>query len=410
VPWSDFPVNPATGVVTQMQHFEFAIKACPFPIVRGLTDEYQERVRTIMRAAQEGEAQQFPFEAFDSPRVFTVPAGRQATGRSAPTRGAARVKDFPAGTAIECDGVFRGEPVDGDDRWLRTSDPQHLAIHASGLVESEPGRRDGVPIGPIKTLQPRGVNPPAPFGVDWEQINRWDEAIRAAAAEFDAPAARVKAHIVIESQGIPGAIQENPSNGGSFGLMQVVPRFHRALILRLANRDGAGLDDRAVGRFMTDDPTLAVRAGTGVLRAMFDRPEARGDWSRASSMFFLGNPDFVGQDTVNGNTGTQYRDALNGLIAEQALGEQDPGGGDLPPVPFEPFAESRVFHVRQGVRATGRARPTLAAPIVQEFAAGTAIRCDGVLRGEAVEGDDRWLRTSGNKHLAIHASGLAEPI
>jgi hypothetical protein len=52
VPWHAFPVNPATGVVTQLQHWEFAKKACPGAIVRGMTDAYQRRVKEIMRQHQ----------------------------------------------------------------------------------------------------------------------------------------------------------------------------------------------------------------------------------------------------------------------------------------------------------------------------------------------------------------------
>jgi hypothetical protein len=52
VPADQFPVHPPTGVVTQMQHYEFAGRGCPYPIVRGLTTAYQERVREIMRAGQ----------------------------------------------------------------------------------------------------------------------------------------------------------------------------------------------------------------------------------------------------------------------------------------------------------------------------------------------------------------------
>ena len=142
VPSGQFPVNPATGVVTQMQHFEFALKNCPFPIVKGMTTAYQNRVKEIMRAAQgedgDGGGVGFPFEAFPaaSPvRVFTVIAGG-ATGRSEPRRSAIPVRDFPSGTTIEMDGVFRGESVQGENRWLRISAEPHLAVHASGVAES----------------------------------------------------------------------------------------------------------------------------------------------------------------------------------------------------------------------------------------------------------------------------------
>ena len=55
VPWDQFPQNPNVGVVTQMQHFEFGPKSCPGPVVHGRTNEYQERVRQIMRQHQLGD-------------------------------------------------------------------------------------------------------------------------------------------------------------------------------------------------------------------------------------------------------------------------------------------------------------------------------------------------------------------
>lgn len=136
VSWDVFPVHPVTGVVTQMQHFEFAVKNCPFPIVKGLTRAYHDRVREIMRAAQGGD--ELAFEAFPAAtpvRLFTVVAGGIAIGRSRPSRGAAPVRDFSSGATIEVDGVFHGEFVNGENRWLRTRTAPHLAIHLSGVVE-----------------------------------------------------------------------------------------------------------------------------------------------------------------------------------------------------------------------------------------------------------------------------------
>lgn len=60
VPWSAFPINPAGGVVTQLQHFEFSEKACPFPPVRAITTRYQDRVRAILREYQTGAGPQPP--------------------------------------------------------------------------------------------------------------------------------------------------------------------------------------------------------------------------------------------------------------------------------------------------------------------------------------------------------------
>ena len=52
VPADAFPANPNVGCVTQMQHWEFATKDCPFAGVRAQTDEYQAAAREIMRRHQ----------------------------------------------------------------------------------------------------------------------------------------------------------------------------------------------------------------------------------------------------------------------------------------------------------------------------------------------------------------------
>lgn len=52
VPWDQFPLNPAVGIVTHMMHFEFATKGCPFPPVVDRIDEIQNRVRDILRSGQ----------------------------------------------------------------------------------------------------------------------------------------------------------------------------------------------------------------------------------------------------------------------------------------------------------------------------------------------------------------------
>jgi hypothetical protein len=50
--WDSYPVHQDFGVVTDMQHYEFATKACPFQGFRSMTDAFQERVREIMREHQ----------------------------------------------------------------------------------------------------------------------------------------------------------------------------------------------------------------------------------------------------------------------------------------------------------------------------------------------------------------------
>ena len=197
----------------------------------------------------------------------------------------------------------------------------------------------GDPVGPILTQAPWGS-----FGIGWEEVNRWDDVIERAASETGVPAERIKAHIVIESSGQPDAIQKNDANGWSFGLMQVVPRWWRSTILELAGRSDTGQSEREVGQLLLDDPALAVRAGAAVLQTFFD-----GDWDRASSRFFLGNPDWNGHDFVNLLLGQQYKAMLDGLI-EEIVAARDLGAilsrpdGPEPEVAAGPVQFGRVPH------------------------------------------------------------------
>jgi len=211
--------------------------------------------------------------------------------------------------------------------------PHAKAPEKPGHRQQDSFERRSAPTGPIRSPAPWGG-----FGVHWEQINRWDDAIRAAAAESGVPFERIKAHIVIESQGVPTAVQQNDENGWSFGLMQVVPRYWSRLILDLAGAAGAGLnerDERAVGQLLLRDGTLAIRVGAGVLRAFF---RGVNDWDKASSQFFTGSPDWSGSDWRSGTEAAEYRDALRGLMAEIGA---SPGGATAdepapPPMPPPP--------------------------------------------------------------------------
>lgn len=55
VPWDSYPFNPNTKCVTDMEHFEFALKACPFAWYRAHIDEQQTRVREILKHWQGGD-------------------------------------------------------------------------------------------------------------------------------------------------------------------------------------------------------------------------------------------------------------------------------------------------------------------------------------------------------------------
>lgn len=171
------------------------------------------------------------------------------------------------------------------------------------------------PSGPIRTLCPEGGS----CGIEWSAIAKWKDQIEGAASEFDVPAERIAATIVIESRGNRDAVQQNNQNGWSYGLLQVVPRWWKALIETLAGKSFA--NEHAAGQAMIDAPSLALRAGAAVLRRYF---EDHGDWDKASSAFFLGNPDWRGADTENGNTGAAYRASLGGLMEELSMTDPFP--------------------------------------------------------------------------------------
>ena len=199
------------------------------------------------------------------------------------------------GTAI---GIARSSTTPRGGRHEAATGPETGAGPDRGAT-----RCGGGACGPIRTAAPWGS-----FGVGWDQINRWDQAIDRASAEFGVPAERIKAHIVIESGGPTRCDSKERSER-----LELRPDAGRpavvetSSILRLAGRPDTGQGEREVGQLLLDDPDLAVRAGTGVLQSIFD-----GDWDRTSSKFFLGNPDWTGADTVNGNTGLQYKAMLEG--------------------------------------------------------------------------------------------------
>jgi hypothetical protein len=85
VPYTSFPVNPNVGVVTHMQHFEFATKPCPGPGIRAQTQELQGRVVAIMKQYQEVSV---------DPPVTTVPP----TTTPAPTK---PESVYPKGMTLE---------------------------------------------------------------------------------------------------------------------------------------------------------------------------------------------------------------------------------------------------------------------------------------------------------------------
>ncbi len=218
-----------------------------------------------------------------------------------PFRPVAVAKPAPAASPTPLQRTERGR--DGANRRRMTPDPSTAG---------------GYPTGQIKTRNPKGQ----PFGVDWAQIIQWAPDVESVAGNDITTrlvAPRLLAHIVIESQGIPTAIQRNPSNGDSFGLLQVVPRWWQAMIEALAERSFASHE--AAGQAMITDPFLAIRCGSAVLGSFYGQ---FGSWDAASSGFFTGKPNWDGADTVNGTRGGDYKQCLNELIVELGVATPRP--------------------------------------------------------------------------------------
>jgi hypothetical protein len=350
---------------------------------------YYERVIRIL-----GEDQPIQFVRFSAPRIIRVRNGVVATARRGPSTGEEIVEQFSPGTDLEFDGFFHGEEVERSDRWLRLSEAPHLAIHASGLDEGAVDLPDvdliprvGSPTGPIQTAAPWGA-----FGFTWERLNQWDSLVLWAANEFGTPrgiadlAPVMKAMMAIESGGRMyndrGHVitrDDGFGDGLSVGLLQVKPSIWQALV---ADADAY-------------TPAGNIRLGTAIMAQAIQQ---HGSWEKALTRVFFPSDD------PNGVTQNEYVAAVRGLIAEMGP------FGLLPEPEFVPFPESRVFTVAPDRQATGRRGPRLGAEWFRDFAPGEAIRCDGFYLGEAVEGENRWLRTSGTRRLAIHKSGLVEDI
>jgi hypothetical protein len=160
------------------------------------------------------------------------------------------------------------------------------------------------------------------------QIQPYWHAMQTISSETGVPASRLGAHVLIESNGDARAVQKN-AQGDSFGLMQIVPftadpqrqgwEGHHALVRQIAGLSATATRDQVINALY--DPNTNVRVGCAILA---DLKRGYGTWDKASSAFFLGNPDWRGADTVNGNTGNSYRNALNDWIVKIEAGETTP--------------------------------------------------------------------------------------
>jgi hypothetical protein len=72
------------------------------------------------------------------------------------------------------------------------------------------------------------------------------------------------------------------------------------------------------------------------------------------------------------------------------------------------FPSARVFHAQPG--AILRDGPDRFSTVVRQLQNGDAVTCVGYVRGQTVEGDDRWLQLTGRPPRYLHTSGVNEAI
>jgi len=210
------------------------------------------------------------------------------------------------------------------------------------------------PTGPIKTA---GFT-----DLDWSAATKYDDFIEKAATPLGWPVDRIRAHILIESDGNPKAVQKNNSNGWSYGLMQVVPYgvgwegWHELVKTKAGLRSNASKEQVVKA---LEDPRINIAVGVEILESFYTQHKSL---DKASSAFFTNTPNWARSDSVNGTTGAQYRDMLNNLIKEQeAFQPADPirviVGGAYPRIDYGFGSDVGLNYYKYGV-GHGTQRPT----------------------------------------------------
>lgn len=151
----------------------------------------------------------------------------------------------------------------------------------------------------------------SPDSTQWAGVNQWDATIWDAANEVYEGTGiwvdpnRIKAHMKIESDGVAGAVQDNPT-GNAYGLMQVTANAATApYLMQLLNTN----DWNVVAAELQSNPDFAIFAGTLELAYRYNQ---YGDWNMASQGYF----GFDTQDAANGTTSSQYITTLNDYLVQ----------------------------------------------------------------------------------------------
>lgn len=247
---------------------------------------------------------------------------------------------------------------------------------------------------------------------------RWRATIRQAADEYGVPANLIEAVMELESDG------ENlaPNVSNARGLMQAIPGVWPELHQAIAARYGIAIDpnnpEPGWDALYTQHPEASIFIGARILKFWGEETfgtRAAPNWRSAIIAYFSGQGE-IGEDKPDplGTKPSQYLQRVTEnwrrLDTENHTDDpRGPGGGNGLHPQFVRFAANRVFHAVQG--AIGRQGPSRDTAVVRNFATGEAIACDGYFdHGQEIDGDDRWLQTSGPAHLAIHTSGVSEAI
>jgi hypothetical protein len=183
-----------------------------------------------------------------------------------------------------------------------------------------------VPTGPVTTPAPWGS-----FGVDWGAVTQYDDFIREAAEPLGWPMERVRAHIMIESQGVSDEIQQS-SPRLSYGLMQIVPYAEGWEGWHQLVKEKAGLPadapEQKVLRALAD-PRINILVGVAILETFY---VTCGTLDGASSAFFIGTCNWWRDDPTGTVTAEKYKATLDGLIAEQSGASEQTGAAGGPKI------------------------------------------------------------------------------
>lgn len=149
ITYKDWPAKPVDGFNFVRWHGEIYSgkrNTCPNNAVRAATDLMYADIKNLLQKYQEEQVAPTPplvtpppiYVPFLTVTVLHAKAG--AVAREYGNRSAKVIRTFSQRTAIKTTGYYRGQSVNGDDRWLvitSTGPSNGARIHASGIEEQK---------------------------------------------------------------------------------------------------------------------------------------------------------------------------------------------------------------------------------------------------------------------------------